>query len=137
LTILPGGQGFYQYGEAAGGGIIFVNTRSSDPSFQRIHTEWKLQNSNDKMLLPISIYRSGVEFYSPSKANIESDPMLGSRSTIFWDPQVYFNGKDPVNIKFTNLKRQGPVIITVNGVSFNNLFGTGKSSYLVSEPRGH
>ena len=136
LTILPGGQGFYQYGEAAGGGIIFVNTRSSDPSLQRIHTAWKLQNSKDKMLLPISIYRSGVEFYSPSKVNIESDPMLGSRSTIFWDPQVYFNGKDPVHIKFTNLKRQGPVIITVNGVSFNNLFGTGKSSYQVSETSG-
>jgi hypothetical protein len=136
LTILPGGQGFYQYGEAAGGGVIFVTTRSSDPSLQKIRTEWKLQNSNNKMLLPISIYRPEVEFYSPAKLDIESDPMVANRTTIFWDPQVYFNGKDPVHIKFTNLKRQGPVIITVNGVSFNNLFGTGKSSYQVSDRNG-
>jgi MG2 domain. len=136
LTILVGKQAFTQYGESAGGGVIFVNTRSSDPSLQKLRTVWKLQTSKDKMLLPISIYRQGVEFYSPSKKDIEVDPMIASRSTIFWDPQVYFNGKDPVHLKFTNLKRQGPIIITVNGVSFNNLFGTGKAGYKVFETGG-
>jgi hypothetical protein len=88
------------------------------------------------MLLPLSIYRPEVEFYTPSGKDIESDPMLGSRSTIFWNSQVYFNGKDPVHIKFTNSKRQGPVMITVNGASFNNYFGTGKAGYQVYQTGG-
>jgi hypothetical protein len=136
LTVLMGNQAFVQYGGAAGGGVIFVNTRSSDPSFQKIRTDWKLQNSKDRMLLPLSIYRPEVEFYTPSGKDIESDPMLGSRSTIFWNSQVYFNGKDPVHIKFTNSKRQGPVMITVNGASFNNYFGTGKAGYQVYQTGG-
>jgi hypothetical protein len=136
LTILTGPQAFVQYGGAAGGGVIFVNTRSSDPSFQKFRTDWKTQNSKDRMLLPLSIYRPEVEFYAPSGKDIESNPLIGSRSTIFWDPQVYFSGKDPVHIKFINSMRQGPVMITINGASFNNYFGTGKASYQVFQAQG-
>jgi hypothetical protein len=136
LTILFGSQASFRYGMQAAGGVIFINTRISDPSLQKLRTEWKLQNSKDKMLLPINIYRPGIEFYSPSASVMEFDPMLLNRSTIFWDSQVYFNGKDPVHLKFTNLKHQGPVIITVNGASFNNLVGSGKGSYIVYESVG-
>ena len=131
LTILFGSQAAFRYGMQAAGGVIFINTRSNDPSLQKLRTEWKLQNSKDKMLLPINLYRPGIEFYSPSASVMETDPMLLNRSTIFWDSRIYFNGKDPVHLKFTNLKRQGPVIITVNGASFNNLVGSGKGGYMV------
>jgi hypothetical protein len=39
--------------------------------------------------------------------------------------------KEPVKIKFPNLKKQGKVKIIINGVSSNNLLGTGKMSYNV------
>ena len=130
LTILNSRQAFARYGEAAQGGVIFVNTRSSDPGLMKIHTKWILQNKKDKMLLPISIYRPDIEFYIPTKLDIDFDPMLQSRATIFWESEVYFDGKDPVNIKYTNLKHSGSVLITINGVSFNNLAGTGSASYL-------
>lgn len=132
LTILKGNQAAYQYGMAAAGGAIFINTRSSDPSLIKLRTAWKLQNKKDKLLLPIYLYRQNIEYYNPSKATLAVDPMLQSRSTIFWDPEVYFDGKTPVKIKFTNLKHTGPVIITTNGVSVNNLVGTGKASYQVN-----
>jgi len=44
---------------------------------------------------------------------------------------VYFDGKEPVKIKYLNLKRRGTVSITINGVSFSDLMGTGKASYLI------
>jgi hypothetical protein len=131
LTILFGTQGFARYGEAAQGGVVFVNTRSDDPKLLKIRTQWILQNEKDKILLPINIYRQNKEFYCPAKSEIDADPVLQYRSTIFWDPEVYFTGKEPVKIKYTNLKRRGPVKITINGVSVNNLAGTGRSSYLV------
>jgi hypothetical protein len=136
LTILPGGQASYRYGMIAAGGVIFVNTRSSDPSLQKARTEWKLQHSDNKMLLPVSLFRTEKDFYSPSRSEIEIDPILRSRATIFWDPQVYFNGKDPVHLRFTNLMHQGPVIVTINGASTNNLVGSGKACYQVYERAG-
>jgi hypothetical protein len=131
LTVLIGKQGYARYGEAAQGGIIFVNTRADNPSLASIRTKWLLQNKKDKMLLPISIYRPNIEFYSPAGKEIDIDPVLQSRSLIYWDPEISFNGKEPVTIKYTNLKRRGPVIITINGVSVANQFGTGRSGYTV------
>ncbi len=131
LTILDSRMGYVRYGEAAQGGVIFINTRSSDPNLARVRTKWNLQNSNDKMLRPINLYRPSVEFYNPSKVELESNPLLQSRPTIFWQSEVYFGGKEPVKIKFPNLKHKGPVVITVNGVSVDNLIGSGRGRYVV------
>ncbi len=131
LTILDSRMGYVRYGEAAQGGVIFINTRSSDPNLTRVRTKWNLQNSNDKMLRPINLYRPTVEFYNPSKVELESNPLFQGRPTIFWQSEVYFGGKEPVKIKFTNLKRKGPVVITVNGVSVDNLVGSGRGRYVV------
>jgi hypothetical protein len=133
LTILKGKQGYFRYGSAAQGGVVFINTMSEDPKLMKLKTEWKLQNNENKMLLPISIFRPNIEYYNPKKIDIEIDPVYQHRSTIFWKSEIYFDGKEPVKIKYPNLKRIGPVIITINGVSGNNLVGTGKASYSVYE----
>lgn len=133
LTVLKGPQGFYKYGEAGKGGVIFVNTRTNDPAIMKLRNKWILQNKKDNMLLPINIYRSNIEFYTPTKHDMDIDPMLQNRSTIFWNSEIYFDGKTPVKIKYTNLKHQSPVIITINAVSANNLIGTGRTSYQVHD----
>ncbi len=132
LTILKGTQAVALYGLAASGGVIFINTRTNDPNFMKIRTDWRLQHKKDKMLLPISIYRQDKEFYRPTKFDIEKDPEIQSRSTIYWESEVYFNGNEPVKIKYLNLKNKGPVIITINGASVNNLVGTGRAKYMVN-----
>ena len=133
LTILMGKQGYTMYGEAAQGGVIFVNTQSDDPKLLKLRTNWTLQNKKNNMLLPIDIYRANKEFYCPTRFDINNDPAFMSRSTFYWAPQVYFKGMDPVKIRYNNLKHYGPVIITVNGVSFNNLVGTGRAGYLINK----
>jgi hypothetical protein len=131
LTILKSKNGFTRYGELAQGGVLFVNTRSSNPDLAKIRIKWNAQNGNDKMMVPINIYRPHVEFYNPTRAELEANPLLQSRATIFWQAEVYFGGKDPVKIKIPNLKHAGPVVITVNGVSVDNLVGSGKGRYLL------
>jgi hypothetical protein len=131
LTIMDGKNGFIRYGEFAQGGVIYINTRSSNPNLIRERTNWNLQNKKDNMLVPISLYRPHVEFYNPTRSELERNPLLQSRATVFWQSEVYFGGKDPVRIKFPNLKHAGPVLITVNGVSVNNLVGSGKGRYEV------
>ena len=83
------------------------------------------------MLQPIKIYRSNIEFYNPTKFDVENDPVIQSGSTYYWNPEVYFNGKNPIKISYLNLNHKGPVLITINGVSVYNLIGTGKASYRV------
>ena len=131
VTVLKGRQGVTIYGLEAGGGVIFINTMLHDPTLNNVFTKWESQNKNSNLLLPIKIYRSNIEFYNPSKFDIDNDPEIQKGSTYYWNPEVYFNGKEPVKIKYLNLKHTGPVLITINGASVNNLIGTEKSSYLV------
>ena len=131
LTILNSTKGFTRYGTAAQGGVIFVNTRSSDPNLQRIRTKWISQNRKDKMLVPITIYRPDIEFYNPTRSEHNEDPNLQKRAVILWESEVYFGGNEPVKIKYTNLNHNGPVVITINGASVDNLVGTGRARYLV------
>jgi hypothetical protein len=132
VTVLKGKQGVTNYGLEARGGVIFVNTMLHDPTLNNVYTKWKSKNKNSNLLLPVKIYRSNIEFYNPSKFDIDNDPEIQKGSTYYWNPEVYFNGKEPVKIKYLNLKHTGPVLITINGASVNNLIGTGRASYLVN-----
>ncbi len=131
LTVLKSKDGFYQYGEVALGGILFVNTRTNDKNLQKYRTEWKMQHTSDRMLLPINLYRANKEFYTPTKIEVETDPVFHSYSTTYWNPEVYLDGEKPAVIKFKNLPRSGPVKITINGFSTADLMGTGSASYMV------
>jgi hypothetical protein len=94
-------------------------------------TDWKNQNKSKNQLTPINIFRQNVEFYNPSRLEIEDNLVLSDRPTVYWNPEVYFDGNNPVKIKYLNLKNTGPVLITINGASVNNLIGTGRASYSV------
>ena len=131
ITVLKGNQGRTIYGLEASGGVIFINTMVHDPSLNNIYTKWKSQNKNSNLLLPVNIYRSNIEFYSPDKLDFDNDPEIQKGSTYYWNPEVYFNGKEPVEIKYLNLNHTGSVLITINGASVNNLIGTGRASYRV------
>jgi len=131
VTVLKGNQGRTIYGLEASGGVIFINTMFHDPTLNRYNAEWKSKDKNDNLLQPIKIYRSNIEFYNPTKFDVENDPVIQSGSTYYWNPEVYFNGKNPIKISYLNLNHKGPVLITINGVSVYNLIGTGKASYRV------
>lgn len=130
ITVLKGKGGFVRYREQAKHGVIFI-TRDQNSSLVKVRTKWVSQNAKDKMLVPIDIYRKTIEYYNPTKLDRDTDPTLQGRSTILWESEVYFDGKEPVKIKYTNLNHNGPVVITINGASVNNLFGTGRASYMV------
>jgi hypothetical protein len=129
ISVLEGSQSHVIYGEEALGGVIFVNTYY--PGHTKMRTDWKSQNKTNNLLTPIAIYRQNVEFYNTAGSEIEDNRDSNGSSTVYWNPEVYFNGKEPVKIKYLNHNYKGPVIITINGVSFNNLIGTGRESYWV------
>ena len=131
VSIIKGNQGRTIYGLDASGGVIFINTMFHNPTLRNLGAERKSKNKADNMLLPINIFRSNIEFYSPTKFDIDNDPIIQKGSTYYWNPEIYFDGKEPVKIKYINRRHTGPVLITINGASVNNLIGTGKASYWV------
>jgi hypothetical protein len=131
LTILKGERGYTQYGELAKGGVIFINTSIDNPQLARLRNEWKMQNTNNRMLIPIWLYRPVREFYNPAKIEAETDPAFRKYSTALWKALVNLDGIKPAILKYRNLQRTGPVKIVVNGISDTDLSGTGKSSYIV------
>ncbi len=134
ITILNGQRGYTQYGDGSQGGVIFINTRGDGTKdAPGAPAKWNSQVRSGNMVKPLQVYRPNMEFYIPVKPETDVDPMLQSRGTIFWDPEVYFSAKEPVKLKFSNLKHTGPVVVTVNGVSVNNLVGTGKARYDVRQ----
>jgi hypothetical protein len=130
ITVLKGKGGFTMYGERAKNGVIFI-TRDQNSSLMKVRTKWVSQNAKDKMLVPINIYRKTIEYYNPTKLDKDADPMIQNRATILWESEVYFGGNERVKINFTNLNHSGPVVITINGASVDNLVGTGRASYMV------
>jgi len=135
ITLLKDETGYYEYGSAALGGVIFINTTVHNDNSDNLkrHDEWKAKNSKDKMFLPITLYRPHIEYYNPTKAEFAANPEFQERTTIYWNPNIYFDGKEPVKIKFPNNYKQGLVMVTINGVSGNNLVGSGKYNYMVKK----
>jgi hypothetical protein len=131
LTVLKSQQGYIRYGEAAKGGVIFVNTRARSSFQSTSRTSRNSKNSLDKMMVPTQIYRPIIEFYNPTKAEADTNPIVQNRPTLYWNPEIYFDSKAPVKLKYPNLSKGGSVMITINGVSFSNLSGTGKAGYQV------
>jgi hypothetical protein len=133
ITILDGPQGHTIFGEEASGGVIFINTIKS--GLANIRMDWKSQNKRNNILVPINLFRPNIEFYNPAISKFESDPAFNGRATVYWNPEVYFDGKNPVQIKYMNPVRNAKMLITINGVSLNNLFGTAAASYWVRETK--
>jgi hypothetical protein len=133
ISVLNGTQGHIIYGEEASGGVIFINTNKS--GFANIRTDWKTQDKSNNMLVPIKLFRPNIEFYNPTRSEIESDSALKGRATVYWNPELSFDGKDPVRIKYINPVRSARMIITINCVSLNNLIGTAKAGYWVNETK--
>jgi hypothetical protein len=131
LTFLDRKAGFTRYGEAALHGVIFINTYAANPSLNQVKTKWIRQNEKDKMLVPFEIYHPYKEFYCPTKLDYDSNLLFQNRATIYWNPEVYFNGNEPVKIKFNNPKSKGTVSIILNGISFTDFMGSEKKSLLI------
>lgn len=131
FTVVRDSRGYTRYGEAAQGGIIFVNTRSSDPDFYKEKTEWRTQHDNNKILMPIYLYRPEKEFYIPTRFNVENNPSISYNPTVYWAPEITSEGKGPVKLSFFNPKRRGTYLIRINGATVDNLTGSGTGSYIV------
>jgi hypothetical protein len=131
ISVLNGMQGHVIYGEEALGGVIFVNTYK--PDLNNLKSDWKAQDKKNGLLMPINIFRTNIEFYNPTMSDTKNDASIKGRATVYWNPKVYFDGQNPVKIKYLNPDRNAKMEITINGVSVNNLCGSGNQSYFVRD----
>jgi hypothetical protein len=130
VTVLKGYEGFSRYGALAYGGVIFVTTKAGNRINGVIDPNEESGPGND-LLKYIRLFRSEVEFYIPTKKEVELIPEFKFRPTILWKDNVYIDGSGPVKFKYPNNLGNGTVMIFVNGVSFTNLIGSNRSGYTI------
>ena len=86
---------------------------------------------NDDLMKPVNIFRTEIEYYIPTKEEVDTIPGLQHRPTILWMNEVFIDGKEPVKIRYPNNMRKGTAIVIVNGVSFTNDVGSGSFRYKI------
>jgi TonB-dependent SusC/RagA subfamily outer membrane receptor len=128
ITVLKGPQGFAIYGNGASDGVIIVTTKLGNKINGIIDPNDKPEPV-DNNLKQVRIFRSEVEYYIPTREQVEIVPEYQFRPTLLWKSDVYLDGSDPVLFKYPNNLGKGTVFIFVNGVSMTNLVGSGKDSY--------
>jgi hypothetical protein len=122
ITVLKGRQGFVRYGNDALGGVVFV-TRKTGMDDQ--------DKKNDDLMRPVSLFRNEIEYYIPTKEEVDTIPGLQHRPTILWMNEVFIDGDEPVKIRYPDKMRKGTAIVIVNGVSYTNSVGSGSFRYKI------
>jgi len=85
----------------------------------------------DDLMKAIRIFRTEAEYYIPDKEEIATNPEYQFRPTIYWNDEILLNGKGPVTITFPNHMLTGKVVVIANGVSFTNMPGAGRATYII------
>lgn len=130
ITVIKGPQGYAKYGEDAANGVIIVTTKTGN-RINGIYEPNEQDVSPDNHLKQVRIFRTEVEFYIPTKEEIELIPEYKSRRTLLWKSDVYLDGSGPVKMRYPNFYSKGKVQVTVNGASFTNLIGSESCTYEV------
>jgi len=130
VTALVGTSGFFIYGEDAIGGVVFIETKLNNQGSLASNNEVSSVRVGDLGKI-IQLYRSGREFYNPPKAVIENDPEYYIRPTLYWNPEVFYDGREPVKIKYFNHRKKGTVFIIANGVTVDGEPVYGVSKYQI------
>ena len=130
VTVVRGFEGFARYGTKAYGGVIFVTTKIGNRLNGIIDPNEESETGNE-FLKYIRLFRSEVEYYIPTKEQVESVPEYQFRPTLLWKSDVYLDGSGPVKLSYPDNIGNGTAMIFVNGVSMTNLVGSGRGSYSV------
>ncbi len=133
VTALKGKQGYAVYGEDANGGVVFITTswkKMADGDFSE--NDFVPTRPADDLMRAISVFRKEADYYIPKKEEVTTNPEYQFRPTLYWSDEVYLDGTGPVTITFPNHMLTGKVIIIANGVSFTNMPGAGRMSYVIN-----
>ena len=123
ITIIKGKQGFGRYGSDALGGVVFVTTKTCFEDNQ--------DKKNEDLLRAIRLFRTEIEYYIPTKEEVDTIPGLQHRPTILWMNEVILDGKEPIKIRYPNNMTKGTSMVIVNGVSFTNSVGSNSYKYKI------
>jgi hypothetical protein len=120
ITVIKGNQGFSHYGSDALGGVVFVTTKDCSEN-----------KKNDDLLRAFKLFRTEIEYYNPTKEEVDTIPILQHRPTILWMNDVFIDEKEPVKISFPNNLIKGTVLIFINGASLTNQIGSSSYKYKI------
>lgn len=118
VTALKGFGAYYVYGEDAIGGVVFIETKLNHTGEKYDVSREVYKQAGDLRKL-IRLFRANTEFYNPPELVIENDPAYWIRPTLYWNPEMFYDGSNPVEVSYFNHRKDGTVYIITNGVTIS------------------
>ncbi|MBE9585437.1 TonB-dependent receptor plug domain-containing protein [Mucilaginibacter sp. JRF] len=113
IEVLRNGGKTAIYGFQGANGVILITTKRGDGGFK---TSYVGNPPGVVMYTPLGYYAPRV-FYSPKyDAPAANDKMVDMRSTIYWNPNIYCDGKKATDISYFNADGKGTYRVVVEGI---------------------
>jgi len=130
VTALKGFGAYYIYGEDAIGGVVFIETKAGHEGGRYDVSRQDYGQAGDLRKL-IHLFRTNTSFYNPPEPVVENDPAYWIRPTLYWNPDIFFDGNKPVEINYFNHMKDGTVYIITNGVTISGDPVSGIYRYII------
>jgi hypothetical protein len=130
VTALKGFGAYYVYGEDAIGGVVFIETKAGHEGGRYDVSRQDYGQTGDLRKL-IQLFRTNTSFYNPPQLVIENDPAYWIRPTLYWNPDMFYDGNKPVEVSYFNHRENGTVYIITNGVTISGDPVSGIYRYII------
>jgi hypothetical protein len=130
VTALKGSGAYYIYGEDALGGVVFIETKAGHEG-ERYDVSMQDYGQAGDLRKLIHLFRTNTTFYNPPEPVVENDPVYWIRPTFYWNPDIFYDGRKPVEISYFNHRKNGTVYIITNGVTISGDPVSGIYRYII------
>ncbi len=136
IEVMKATQAFHMYGDAAGGGLIAIYTKTPEEleDYNRfMSNKGQAAKNFDQFILPGGYY-SSREFYSPDYSTQEPEHIKADyRNVVHWETKIRTDENGQYAFSFYNGDIPTEVMIMLEGVTDNGEVFTATQTYTVKE----
>ncbi|MBU1822231.1 MAG: TonB-dependent receptor plug domain-containing protein [Bacteroidetes bacterium] len=129
IEVIKGSRGAIFYGNEARFGIVSILTKTGNMNY-----DYSKEPTDGIKVLKVPGYYTSKEFFVPRyDQNLPENIRPDYRSTVFWSP-IIRTGKDgKAKVSFFNTDAETTMRVGMEGLAYNGLMGSGKTTYSVKK----
>jgi hypothetical protein len=129
IEVIRGIKGAVFYGDAAKVGIVSILTKMGNLNY-----DYSKKSTDGLEVSKVLGYYTAKEFFVPKyDQNLLENIRPDYRSTVFWSPIIKTDKNGKAKVSFFNTDAETTMCVSVEGLAYNGLMGSGKTTFLVKE----
>lgn len=129
IEVIRGIKGAVFYGDAAKVGIVSILTKMGNLNY-----DYSKEPTDGLKVSKVLGYYTAKEFFVPKyDQNLPENIRPDYRSTVFWSPIIKTDKNGKAKVSFFNTDAETTMCVTIEGLAYNGLMGSGKTTFLVKK----